>query len=324
MATGDQNDAVALATELLSAIGDEALEGTGGDRYRAGQPLLNDPSAPPAQPKEDGKPVEPPSGTPAVEGADAPSSPPAPAKPDLVFGQYKSLEEAERGLHETRRYAREAKEEAASAQAELARLRSQFAPQRPESTTNPFDDLSAIGVPKEPLEAAMRAIVQETIQKTFGPAAQRVQADQQILKEFPQYGERFEEMQQFVESVPDLKAKVDRAEADGQYLLAREVAWLNFERQIAQTRQAELEAQGQQRVETAQSKMADAAVTKPSQATARTQKQSKGSPNDLPDEDYQRLINLAKSGHSAPLWRETIGWALAQQNPEMFGPEGGP
>jgi hypothetical protein len=311
-----------LAGEILGEISNDVFELTGGDRYRAGQPLQGDPS------------VEKPeaSGPPAPESAEAakPETEPAPegtsrdekgrfiAKEAEWFlpGLYKTQEDAIKGIHETKRYASEALDRKKAAEAELEKLKT---PAPAETVSDPLTELEVYGVPKELMQKAIESGSKRAMQQIFEPMARRIDADQKIVSMYPEYGPKFTELAAFVESQPELKQKVERAESSGEFLLARELAWLNFERFNAAKSAEVTSKKTEHQVAAAKEKMADAAVTKPSQAETRT-RPSAQSPNDIPDEKFTDLMELAKAGYPSPLWRSTIGAVLEREYPTVFGP----
>lgn len=303
-------DAQQLAAALLSEIGEGALEVTGGDRYRSGQPLLSDPSAPSA-----------PSGPPAEQGKEAPPATPPPATVEgadwFLPGLYKTQEDAIRGVHETKRYASEAVDRAKATEAELSRMREALMPKQ--VAPDPLAEMENYGVPREPLQTAIEAVARQSIEKMFAPMQKRIEADQKIVELFPEYQPKFSELAAFVDSQPELKEKVVRAEAAGEFLLARELAWLNYERSKVAQESAVVASAATHRENEAKRTMADAMVTKPSQAESRATP-IEDSPNNLSGEQFTDLISLAKSGYAQPLWRQTIGTVLAKQYPDVFGP----
>lgn len=307
----EPNDAASLAQDMLSAIGSQALDATGGDIHRSGQPLMGDPNhpdtgGPPAPaPTEDVPPV------PAPEPAQ-PAEPAAEPAPWFLPGLYKTQDEAIRGIHETKRYASELQDRVRTVQQTVA----PEAPAQP--VADPLDSLENYGVPKEPFKVAMEGIAKSTIQQIFGPAVAKMQADAAIVAKFPEYQSNFEKLTAYVESQPELNEKITRAERAGEYLLARELAWLNYERSNGVVAQAEMQVRNAERVTKAQEAKADAAVMKPSMAESRTADVIE-SPNNMSDEKFTDLIALAKSGYQNPLWRATIGTQLAQQYPDVFG-----
>lgn len=312
-------DATQLAGELLGEISQDVFDLTGGDRYRAGEPLLGDPSV--EKPAADGPPVSEQADATVATDADtkAPSEEPVrdekgrftKSEPDAEWflpGLYKTKEEAIKGIHETKRYASDALDKANAAKTE---------PKAEEA--DPLTDLENYGVPKDVMGKAITAGAQKALQQLLEPMAKRIDADRKIVTLYPDYGKNFEDLAAFVESEPELMQKVNRAEAAGEFLLARELAWLNYERFNASKAERAKESKRGQQVERAKETMADAAVTKPSQAETRT-RPAVPSPNDIPEEKFADLLELAKAGYPTPLWKSTIGATLEREYPSVFGP----
>lgn len=309
MATDDSN-ASELAGAFLDAIGEEAFATTGGDVHRSGQPLLRDPDAPNA-----GSPP-PPESKPVAE-APKPETTPATEPEWFLPGMYKTRDEAIKGFHETKRYASDAVTGRQELAAKVEQLEKVLNPPKP--PPDPLSELEAYGVPRAPMERAIQALAQQTVSKMFEPGLRQIQADKQIVSMYPEYETKFGEVAAFVDSNKELSAKVSRAEQAGEYLLARELAWLNFERAQMGARQQELAEQGSQRVEKAKEQMVNAAVPKQGQTTARTEMWN-DSPNAIPDEKFSQMIDLSKAGYGNQLWRSTIGAVLARDHPDVFGP----
>jgi hypothetical protein len=154
----------------------------------------------------------------------------------------------------------------------------------------------------------------------FAPAIRKMEADREIITRYPEYQQNFDKLSQFVQGEPALLEKVNRAEAAGEYLLARELAWLHFERGNQVAKAQDLVDQNSKRVEKAQGVMADAAVV-PSAADSRGQDEWL-SPNKISDEKFVDLMSLAKAGYPTQLWKNTIGAVLERDYPSVFGPEG--
>ena len=308
-------EAEELAKGLLDEIGNEMFERTGGDRYRAKQPLLSDPSV------ETPAAVSPPAPTPEAATEEASSTPGSPggetsqgAEPEWFLpGLYKTREEADKGIRETKRYASEAMTRAKEAERRLEPV------EPPKPPSDPLSELENYGVPKELMAKAMELIARETLQKTLEPAAKRMEADAKIVSMYPEYQTKFNDLTAFVESDPELLSKVTRAEAAGEFLLARELAWLNYERANAVRKVAEVTQEQERRVTEARRTMPDATVMKPSQSESRT-KPVEPSPNNLSEKQFDDLVELAKAGYNQPLWRNTIGLQLERDYPSIFGP----
>lgn len=319
MATESESEK--LAGELLGEISEEVFDLTGGDRYRAGQPLQDDPSV--EKPAADGPPVSEQAEATATEEAKPAAEEAAPetprdekgrftkAEPEpewFLPGLYKTKEEAIKGIHETKRYASDAVDRANAAKTEP-----------PVEEVDPLSDLENYGVPKDVMSKAITVGAQKALRELLEPMTKRIDADRKIVSMYPDYEKNFTDLAAFVESEPELMQKVNRAEAAGEFLLARELAWLNYERFTAsKAERAKTTTRGQQ-VERAKETMADAAVTKPSQAESRT-RPAAPSPNDIPDEKFADLLELAKAGYPTPLWKSTIGATLEREYPSVFGP----
>lgn len=304
MATEDTT-AEGLARDFLNAIGEQALTETGGDRWASGAPLN------PPQVETSAGSGPPPEKEPAAE----PVAPETEQKPEWFAALgYKSPEEAIKGFNETRRWAKEGWDQVNALKAVTPQPQAAPPP-------DPLAELENFGVPQKPLKEAIQSLAVQAVQQMFAPAVQRMNADAEIKSRYPEYESNFEKLTQFVESDAELKEKVIRAENAGEFLLARELAWLNYERAGALQKSQDLVDRNQQRVAQAESVKADAAVTKPSAADARTN-DVWDSPNNIPDEKFTDLMALAKAGYPQQLWKNTIGRVLEKQYPSVFGPEG--
>lgn len=224
-------------------------------------------------------------------------------------GLYKTKEEAIKGIHETKRYASDALDKVKAAE------------KAPEAeATDPLAELENYGVPKEVMAKVISEGSRQALQQLLEPMTRRIEADRKIVAMYPDYGKNFDDLAAFVESQPELTLKVNRAEAAGEFLLARELAWLNYERHtVSKAAEANSTKRGRQ-IEKAKDTMVDASVGKPSQAETRT-RPAVASPNDLSEDKFTDLMELAKAGHPSPLWRQTIGAVLEREYPTVFGPQ---
>jgi hypothetical protein len=187
--------------------------------------------------------------------------------------------------------------------------------------SDPLEELENFGVPKAALRSAIEQLSQQTVTKMFEPAVKKMEADRQILSKYPEYGDNFDKLSQFVQGQPELLEKVTKAESAGEFLLARELAWLHFERENQVAKAQDLTERNAERVEKAQAAKADAAVTRATAADTRTQDEW-FSPNQISDEKFGNLLDLAKAGYPQQLWKSTIGAVLERDYPSVFGVDG--
>lgn len=308
----DQKTAQQLANDALGAIGTEMMEKTGGDRWRAGQPLLTEPeqqSLPATEAEAEPTPVD------GGETTDAGTKPTSEPGEKLILGKWKSEEEALRGYHEAVHMGNAAKAERDSLAARLAAVERTIAPvSRPEM--DPFDELEAFGLPKEVTERAVKHLTQKAVQEMFAPTFHQIQADKDIIQKYPEYKDRFNDLSAFVETNADVKDSVQRAEAVGEYGLAREYAWLKFVNSGVQQIESDLKAADASRSAEIRATRKDAAV----QAAPRTDTRTKPSEDTgITSERLEYLKGLAKAGHPTPLWRETIGRTLPKDFDSLLG-----
>ncbi len=307
MAT-DDTEVEGLARGLLNAIGEEALGETGGDRWKSGQPIV----APTIDVRsETGSPAP----EPPAKEEKAPEK--TEAEPEwFIPGSYKTREEAIKGIAETRKWASEGWDRVKA----MEPLLSKPTP-APEPESDPLVELENFGVPRAALKSAIEQLSQQTVTKMFEPAIRKMEADRQIVSKYPEYQDNFDSLSQFVQNQPELLEKVTRAENAGEYLLARELAWLHYERGGKVAKAQELTAANTERVEKAKAVMADAAVVKPSATDSRTD-DAYFSPNQIPENKFNDLIELAKAGYPQQLWKNTIGAGLERDYPSVFGVDG--
>jgi len=306
----DQKTAQALANEALGAIGDDMLERTGGDRWRAGQPLLTEPEQPPPV----AEPTVEPTPTAAPEEVSPESKPTSEPGEKLFLGKWKSEEEAIRGYHEAVHMGNSAKAERDILASRLSKIEQTLAPPVKEET-DPLAEFEIYGVPKEVAERAMKHSAQKAVQELFAPTFSRIQADQAIVEKYPEYRDRFNDLTQFVDANPDVRNSVEEAEAAGKFGLAREYAWLRFVNSNVQKIETQLKEEAAIRTEEIKAVRKDASVGTPSRTSARTKPSEEG----LSPERFQYLKDLAKAGHPAPLWRETIGATLPKDFDNLLG-----
>ena len=286
----DEKSVVELATELLAKEADNALEQTGGDVWRAGKPLLNDPANQPkaeSQPPAENSPSEP-----AKEGTTPPET-----KEELIAGKWKTNEDAEKGVHELIQYAKRAMDRVSELEAKIPK------PVQ-EEVIDPVLKLEQMtGIPHQTMNEAIEAKASEVVTKMFAPAIAKIQADQEVIAKIPDYEKEFPKLQAFVDANPDIRKAVSEAEGAGQYVLAREWAWMKFDHSRRSEQEARLKDEGKKREERVKETTADAGVLKPGQTEART---APAEPQ-LSDERFGQLVEMARSGHPSLLWRETIG-----------------
>lgn len=303
MADEEKGQEAPTAQSVLADMAQEALDLTGGDVWRAGQPLASQ-----GAPAEEKGSAEAP---PAAEG-----STPAPAKITVsdaekvlleelgpIAGKYNSIADLKKGMHE------------------LIAQRNALLEDKPPATTtppeteaiDPLDELSTYGLPKDPIQRAVKAAVEHEIsarQKAASEAQQvRADADRAIIEKYPDYEKRFDELTEFLRENPDLGRQVVEAERAGYHLLAREYAWLQFSRNVASATETDLKAKSEARKEERTARRADARTISPRQTEEPklTPEQLEQGPKPLTKEEFERLKALAKEGYDKPLYRRVIG-----------------
>jgi hypothetical protein len=290
------------AASLLDQISEAALQETGGDVWRARQPLATPNEPPKAEPK-------------AAEGD---GTTPAPSKeapawqPELDYlKKYQSKEEAEAGLTSLLNTVQDVQTKLLQAEQKLAALQE---PPKPE-VKDPADELATWGLPSEPIKNVMKQVFTQMLEEAVKPAQERIEADKQIIAKYPEYKEKFNDLSQWLETKPELKSQVLEAERAGHYTLAREYAWLHYTRNGAAKQETEMKAEAQ----------VQAAETKRQKADARTMTTSQSpEPRPRPEDELEarrfikademeRLVTLAQAGYEAPLWRRAIGELLPKE-----------
>jgi len=300
------------AAKLLEEISGEMFEKTGGDVWRSGQPLRDDPTARASQEAADAakaasekeKPAEKPkSGVAAQETTSDWDEP--------LAGKWKNREAAEKGVHELVHYAKAALARADAAEEKLKGLgKTLNGNEKEESLSDPFDELEAVAMPREPLKKAIRAEAQNLINEMLKPVAERQKADAEIVKMFPEYSEKFDGLLEFLEKNPQVKQDVEYAEAQGQYLMARRYAWTLYAAQEQVKAQDGQVDKAKERAERVADTRPDAAIITPSKSEQRTIPKEPDWPS---KERMEYLKNMAAGGHQDILWRETIGKLLDAQ-----------
>lgn len=295
---------------LLDAISQHALDATGGDVYRAGQPLAGDGDHPAAPAK-----------APASAGADGEGSSPSQSKPEeltrlekLLGGKYESIEEAEKGIHQLLQDRKAAQETASTAQAELERIRGAVVANghAPEPPPDPMSELEMLGFPKEIIERAIEHKLRAVIAADAKPYQERVAADKEIIAKYPDYEKRFEDLNGWLSQHKDIEAQVLLAENAGHYTLAREFAWLQFDRdQSVKAQNEATEAAAETTVKRTE-RRSDARTFQPSQTTD-TRTPPVENRNIIGKDEFQKLTDLARAGYEQPLWRRTIGETLPKE-----------
>lgn len=299
------------ATKLLGELGDQAFNETGGDTWRSGQPLLNDPTS--QHKAQDEAEASPPAKKQGTTPSDEKAST-AFEKP--LAGKWKTTEEAERGVHELLQYARTAKDERDQFKTKLDLVEGLLNGRRgePEVPLDPLDELeNMVAIPKDPLKRAIRSEIDHAIQEIVKPQMERQKADKAILEKYPEYGEEFDNLLEFLEKNPDIKEEVAYAESQGQYLMARRYAFSLYNAQKQATQQVEGTKRAQSRAEKVAETRPDAAIISPSRHDGRSEPAPE---SDWPTKDrMDYLKGMARAGHQDLLWRETIGKLL---DPTVF------
>lgn len=76
----------------------------------------------------------------------------------------------------------------------------------PQRSTNPYDQLSELGVPADPLRTA----IQQEVQQLFRPIAEGMNARQRVVGTYPDFVKYESDVASFIESDPNLKQTYDR------------------------------------------------------------------------------------------------------------------
>lgn len=308
-----------LDDALRAAVDQEAdavLKFTGGDVYGPGQKRLETPS---------GEPVKTPETT-SGEEKPATEEKPAPAttaeEPKLIAGKYKTEEEAIKGFAEAGNTISSLRKQLDEANARIVSLAPKPAP-APE-VVDPLDEVERFGVPKEPLRAAMNAAAQDALNSLLAPMQARAQADMKIITEVPEYKTEFDNLTKWLHENPDVEKQVVLAESiaknPDEFYLARKYAWMHYDRARASSKEDALIEKAIERKQDVVTKRIDAAIVEKKQTVTRDTPAKKDE-EDWNVEKQERLKDLRKSGHEAPLWRAAILPSLAKQNPGLFGPE---
>lgn len=169
-----------------------------------------------------------------------------------------------------------------------------------------------LGFPKDAIEKAIRQTIKTVVAEEAKPYNERISADQAIIAKYPKYQERFGDLQEWLKANPEIEGQVLLAENAGHFTLAREFAWLQFDRDNAgktETKGVEEAAKAAEKRAEARS---DARTFKPSQTT-----EVRTPPVEdrkiVKRDELDRLTQLAKDGYEAPLWRRTIGETLPKE-----------
>jgi hypothetical protein len=288
-----QTKEAAESLDVLARIAGDAYDKTGGDVFGTEPPPVE--SQPPAEQAEvPAEPVEPTS-----EGT---TPQPAP----LIYGKYKTTEEAERGYFEAARMGNEAKARADAAEAALAAARQVIAPGPTPASEDPLDAIENYGVPKELIAAAIEDRVRKAIPAYFAPALAVTAADKAIIEAHPEYAEKFSEIEAHAQSDPAVWGQIEELNSKGNYLAARQIAYLNWK--VASTVQAVENESKAKADRTAEAKNArvDAGVGSTRRSDTRT---AQVKPETSAAEE-KRLLDLYKAGHPQPYLRSKLDSVL--------------
>ena len=298
----EQKTGAERAQEVLNQITQDAWEKTGGDLYGTEPTAESADSQPDAEPTE-AKPASSPTTTAAPEPTSDSALP--------VWGKYRSLEEAERAYHESVRMGNSAKAEADALKARLAAVEQvtkgeSTSPEEPD----PLAEMESYGMPRKLMQDAIdkRASIKakEAIQEYFGPALRRAEADQKIIEAHPEYSEKFKEIEGFVEAQPEVRQQVEALNASGNFLAARQIAYLNWK--VAESQRVAAAVETVTAAQTAETKASrkDAGVGSTRRSDSRTT-----APKDVDTaEDRNRKLELYKAGHQAPYLRSVFDGML--------------
>lgn len=162
----------------------------------------------------------------------------------LIFGKYRSMEEAERGLYETTTSAaavHEMNRRLVDQNQKLAEIVARQTTKPAEPTGDPLDELRQWAVPVEPIRKAIEAhaqrIADAAVEKRLGPLAEGLRARQQVEQRIPEFAKRESEISRFIASSPELTERYNRAfQADPS--MAMEWAYLVHEATVPKRRSA--------------------------------------------------------------------------------------
>lgn len=218
----------------------------------------------------------PPNGSPPAPTPDQtpqpPAQPTAPAAPapqpasqpggDLIYGKYKSQDEAQRGYWELVDRLKEMNARNTALEAANLHLQTVALPQRRERETPPPQQPQFVPVqfqgdqPVVPVEALRQtsredaaAIARETVQQMLAPIQQFSAAQTRLSGEFPEFPQRQAEFAQWLSRNPEYQERVSRDPEAG-----LELAWLRYEHDSAlrgQTQRTQATHQAQAQVDQA-------------------------------------------------------------------------
>jgi hypothetical protein len=289
----DQKAAVAKANEVFSQLAQDAFEKTGGDVWGNEPPPAVPEGSPPA-PEE----AAPAAATPTDPTPAEPTSPKSP-----VFGKYGSIEEAERGYFEAVRMGNLAKAEADAANIRLQVIeRTVGGGTTPTSEEDPLEQMESYGMPRELMQKVVDRQVEQALDRKFTPAIRRMEADQKIVEKYPEYQTEFKAIDSFVETTPDVREQVEELNKAGNYLAARQIAFLNWKLASAQSEVAKVAETTAVRKEEKKDALMDSGVGKPRRADSHTTP-ARG---ERTPEEMKKLVDLYKAGHTTPYLRAML------------------
>lgn len=258
-------------------------------------------------------PVPPADPAPVKEPAAPESTPATTAEPKRKwFGKYDAEDEAERGYFESVRMGNEAKARADAAEARLAAIDAAARP-KPEPEADPFEEIEAYGVPREVIRRGMQRVARETFDEIAKPGMERMVADQKILEQFPDYGERFDSIKSFVDENDLVKGQVVELEQKGNFLAARQIAYLNWK--LSDHAKAETELLEAQRTRTD-----EVVKSRVDAGTGATPKTEGRTPSTNGTERRAQLLERAKVGHHEAYLADVFDpWLPEQFRKELEG-----
>lgn len=235
-------------------------------------------------------------------------------------GKWKDGAEAKKGYFHAVNLAKNALAERDALKAQLegrsTPTPSAFAPQ----TTPEVDALKALedyGVPSELIGRAIDQRAQQTLMAIMAPMATQFQVDQQLAAEHPEWAANRAEVDLFLNSNPALRAQYESVKRMGTpeaVRTAEEFAFYKFRDSRAATTEETLKANHEVRKQIVDEARKDAGIVgaKRTEGHEQDSKPKQG----LTTERFEKLKENARSGYTAPLWRETIGAGLPD---ELFG-----
>jgi len=237
---------------------------------------------------------------------------------ELVFGKYKSLEAAKDAYMESANSLSRARQEADQLRLQNQQLQALFnqkqqGPQEPEEDI--YKTLEDLGLPPQILKRAVSQEASEVVNKLFQPLIGEATAEQHMLESVPGYtAEVGNSVNKWVQSHPEVKDLVERARGAGEYVLAKEWAYLRYQQEHATQLNEAQQANKQVRDEVVKEAKKSAGITK-SRNTATQESRKPKDDKYMESTDFQKLVQSERDGYPKGLAR----WAVGDKLPdELF------